>query len=104
VYGQHQPLSLTAVGFTQQEDKMWKFSQPANCEGIDTELFFTEEDSKNYPQREYLIKVCGNCKAKAECLEYAVNDYEVLGWWGGTSEKQREQMRRARKAEKTPVR
>jgi WhiB family redox-sensing transcriptional regulator len=83
---------------------MYNFTEPANCEGIDTNLFFAEEDSKSYTHKEYLLKICGNCKAKAECLEYAVSDYEVLGWWGGTSEKQREQIRRARKAEKTPVR
>jgi hypothetical protein len=67
-------------------------------------MFFTEEDSKNYTYKESLIKICGNCKAKVECLEYAVSNSEILGWWGGTSEKQREEIRRARKAEKTPVR
>lgn len=82
----------------------YNFSEPANCEGIDTNMFFTEEDSKNYTYKESLIKICGNCKAKVECLEYAVSNYEILGWWGGTSEKQREEIRRARKAEKTPVR
>jgi WhiB family redox-sensing transcriptional regulator len=83
---------------------MYKFTESANCESIDTNMFFPEEDSKSYTHKEYLIKVCGNCKAKAECLEYAVNDYEILGWWGGTSEKQREVLRRAKKTEKTPVR
>jgi len=82
----------------------YNFSEPANCEGIDTDMFFTEEDSKSYTYKESLIKICGNCKAKVECLEYAVSNYEILGWWGGTSEKQREDLRRARKAEKTPVR
>jgi WhiB family transcriptional regulator, redox-sensing transcriptional regulator len=82
----------------------YNFSEPANCEGIDTNMFFTEEDSKNYTYKESLIKICGNCKAKVECLEYAVSNYEILGWWGGTSEKQREEIRRARKAKKTPVR
>ena len=82
----------------------YNFSEPANCEGIDTNMFFTEEDSKNYTYKESLIKICGNCKAKVECLEYAVSNYEILGWWGGTSEKQREELRRTRKAEKTPVR
>jgi hypothetical protein len=67
-------------------------------------MFFTEEDSKSYTYKESLIKICGNCKAKVECLDYAVSDYEILGWWGGTSEKQREDLRRAKKAEKTPVR
>ncbi len=79
---------------------MYNFTEPTNCEGIDTNLFFAEEDSKNYPQREYLIKVCGNCKAQPECLEYAVT-HEILGWWGGTSEKQRDAIRRVRNI--TPI-
>ena len=80
---------------------MYNFTEPANCYGLDTEMFFTETDkSKSYTQKEYISKVCSNCKARPECLEYAVT-HEVLGWWGGTSEKQRDAMRRARNI--TPI-
>jgi WhiB family redox-sensing transcriptional regulator len=39
--------------------------------------------------------VCDTCLVRAECLEYAIVNVEVFGIWGGTSEQQRRQMRKA---------
>jgi hypothetical protein len=44
-------------------------------------------------------KVCETCLVRAACLEYALTNVEVFGVWGGTSERQRRLMRRARRAE-----
>ena len=66
---------------------MYTFGEEANCNGIDTELFFTDE-SKIYRELSLLKRVCGNCTVQAECLDYALH-HAVLGWWGGTSEKTR---------------
>jgi WhiB family redox-sensing transcriptional regulator len=39
--------------------------------------------------------VCDTCLVRAECLEYAIVNEEKFGIWGGTSERQRRQLRRA---------
>ena len=39
-------------------------------------------------------KVCWSCEVRQECLEYAMKNREVVGVWGGTSEKERRRLRR----------
>jgi WhiB family redox-sensing transcriptional regulator len=41
-------------------------------------------------------KVCATCLVKSECLEYAMEWNIMHGVWGGTSEKDRRDMRRRR--------
>ena len=39
-------------------------------------------------------QVCDRCAVKAECLAYALDDNDITaGIWGGTSNKQRKQLR-----------
>lgn len=71
---------------------MYNFTTEANCNGIDVEMFFSQEEEKHYKEPELLKRVCGNCTVKAECLDYALH-HAVVGWWGGTSEKTRRAMR-----------
>jgi len=66
---------------------MYDFGPEANCNGLDTDLFFTNE-SKVYENMPFLKRVCNNCIVKDACLDYALH-HAVLGWWGGTSEKTR---------------
>jgi len=80
---------------------MYNFTTEANCIGIDTELFFTDE-SKTYSQMPLLKRVCGNCVVKTECLDYALH-HAVLGWWGGTSEKTRREMQQKLNISPEPV-
>lgn len=62
----------------------------ANCKGIDTEQFFTS--GKTYPHRETIQSVCDNCVIQADCLDYALH-VQVSGFWGGTTEQEREKIR-----------
>ena len=71
---------------------MEAFKNRANCEGTDPEAFFTQEESKQYADVVTLRKICGNCAAKTECLDYSLKN-EVLGFWGGLTELQRSKMR-----------
>lgn len=41
--------------------------------------------------------VCATCPVWRECLEYALGDHEREGVWGGTTEKERRVILRARK-------
>ncbi len=44
-------------------------------------------------------RVCETCDVKAVCLEYALKNRVDHGVWGGTSERQRRRMLKARKLE-----
>ena len=92
VYGQHLLSSSMAVASTQQEDNVYQFTSTPNCEDTDSEAFFTPEGSKTYANLNLLKKICGNCAVVNECLDYALK-YEVLGYWGNTSEAQRDRLR-----------
>lgn len=77
-----------------------RFTDTPACEGMDTELWFTE--SKEYDNEEMLRKICNNCSVKQECLDYAL-EYKVLGWWAGTTAKGREKLRIKRGIKGKPI-
>ena len=65
-----------------------------NCCGMDPNIFYPVRGGTNQhsdPAR----AICATCPVKGECLEYAIHN-EFVGIWGGTSEKQRRQIRRDR--------
>jgi WhiB family redox-sensing transcriptional regulator len=69
----------------------FSWQSEANCKGIPTQEF--------YPTRGQVIsqelkKRCIECPVKEQCLEHALS-YEAYGYWGGTSENQRESIRRS---------
>ena len=74
-----------------KEDFDW--FEKANCKGTDTENYFIER-GESYPPE--LTRVCNRCPVKSECLDFAFK-YQTVGFWGGTSELDRRQMKRARK-------
>jgi WhiB family redox-sensing transcriptional regulator len=39
--------------------------------------------------------VCRSCDVRAECLEYALENDERFGIWGGMSERERRRLKRA---------
>lgn len=62
----------------------------ALCIEIGQDLFFPENPVDSQRAR----KVCGSCRVRAECLEYAL-ETRVHGIWGGTTAVQRQNMRGA---------
>lgn len=68
------------------------------CRGEDVHLFYPNADQKNSEGgvRKFqlqAIQLCNKCEVKDPCLEYAIK-FEPLGIWGGTTEVEREFMRR----------
>ena len=67
--------------------------QHGACRGADPNLFF--------PERGESVKeakaVCARCPVRAECLEYALENHEVVGIWGGLSARERRQLSRTRR-------
>lgn len=81
---------------------MYDFTGEANCNGIDVEMFFSQGSEKQYKEPELLKRVCNNCVVKSECLDYALH-HAVIGWWGGTSERQRRTIRKKQNIIAEPV-
>ena len=69
-------------------DSRWM--KDGNCLGIDPDLFYPERGVSSANAK----KVCQDCVVKTECLSHALFEFERLGIWGGTTEKERRAMRK----------
>ena len=47
-----------------------------------------------HPGRTPRRRLCGDCPVRAECLAYAMAEPDLVGTWGGTSERERRALRR----------
>lgn len=72
------------------------------CAEVDPELFFPQEIDLGtnkiaavYSDASAAKNICYSCPLMADCLEYAINSQEI-GIWGGTTERQRERLRKRR--------
>lgn len=76
------------------------FASPAfmdlgSCRGSDPDVFFPDRGESLEPAK----AICAECIVRDECLEYALDNRERFGIWGGTSERERRRLRRARRYE-----
>ena len=62
----------------------------ALCAQTDPEAFFPEKGGSTREAK----SVCSRCEVKAECLEYALQNDERFGIWGGLSERERRRLKR----------
>jgi WhiB family transcriptional regulator, redox-sensing transcriptional regulator len=70
----------------------------AACAGIDTALFFPEEESEHLDRQSADAKsVCADCPVKMACLEFALRTNQPDGIWGGMNETERRRERRRRR-------
>lgn len=69
-----------------------EFTREGNCKDMNPQLFYPERgDTRRLREAK---SVCAGCVVKDECLEYALTPpVEKWGIWGGTSERERRQMR-----------
>lgn len=74
----------------QRAQESWK--QLANCVGRDPDLFFPERGAHTAEAK----RVCHECVVREQCLEYALDNGEKFGIWGGLSERERRRVRRER--------
>ena len=75
---------------TEAEERSWQ--DYANCLGVDPDLFFPERGASTREAKE----VCRGCVVREDCLEYALQNGEKFGIWGGMSERERRRIRRQR--------
>ena len=71
----------------------------ANCLGVDPDLFFPERGASTREAKE----VCRGCVVREDCLEYALQNSEKFGIWGGMSERERRRIRRQRALERQGI-
>jgi WhiB family redox-sensing transcriptional regulator len=67
----------------------------AVCRDHPTELFFPTRGTSTAPAKE----ICAKCSVRSECLEYVLESVEAhndSGVWGGTSVRERRQLRKER--------
>lgn len=69
----------------------WEFVG-ASCWGIDTDFFFPEANTITEENRQ-AKKICSGCIVKQDCQTYALH-YKVSGIWGGTTSKERVNIRK----------
>lgn len=74
----------------QSQAQAWQ--EYSNCLGVDPDLFFPERGASTKEAK----AVCRGCVVREDCLEYALQNGEKFGIWGGMSERERRRIRRAR--------
>ncbi|ASK64930.1 transcription factor WhiB [Brachybacterium avium] len=83
-------LSLLDVAGQDSDDAELTWQERALCAQTDPEAFFPEKGGSTREAK----KVCVSCEVRAECLEYALENDERFGIWGGLSERERRKLKR----------
>jgi len=85
------PINLGIPGVRRDEDDdplAWQAD--SLCAQTDPEAFFPEKGGSTRDAK----RICASCEVKAQCLEYALQNDERFGIWGGLSERERRKLRR----------
>ena len=87
------PVQLGVPGVrrrTDEEEDPLAWQSESLCAQTDPEAFFPEKGGSTRDAK----KICGSCEVRAECLEYALQNDERFGIWGGLSERERRKLRK----------
>lgn len=88
---------MESIRWAVSDVERWR--QHAACREVDPEVFFPVGVTGPAVAAIAAAKaICADCIARAECLEFAVSTNQEYGIWGGTSEEERRDIRRARRA------
>jgi WhiB family redox-sensing transcriptional regulator len=81
-------LGLEAGGGSALDQAGWQ--ERALCAQTDPEAFFPEKGGSTREAK----RVCLSCEVRVECLEFALENDERFGIWGGLSERERRRVKR----------
>lgn len=91
------PVRLGVPGVRQNIDEstddptgMLAWQVDSLCAQTDPEAFFPEKGGSTREAK----KICTSCEVRAQCLEYALQNDERFGIWGGLSERERRKLRK----------
>ncbi len=65
----------------------------AACQGLDAEIFYPPNDD----DADIAKSVCAECAVRIACLDYAIDNREHQGIWGGVTARERRRMLRTRR-------
>lgn len=76
-------------------DKIKKWGIEIGC-GNAPDLWFTGADGlkESYVQLKEIVRICEACPVRNMCAEYAIEQREEFGIWGGTTPAQRRSLSR----------
>lgn len=74
----------------QEEENPLSWQADALCAQTDPEAFFPEKGGSTRDAK----RICTSCDVRAQCLEYALENDERFGIWGGLSERERRKLRK----------
>jgi len=81
---------------------MTDWAEHARCRGMNPDIFHPlREERHGEPSNSetaHAKAICADCQVRTECLNYALDNYEKVGVWGGTSGRERRQIWRKRAA------
>lgn len=77
-------------GVDPDDDNNLSWQADSLCAQTDPEAFFPEKGGSTREAK----RICGSCEVRAQCLEYALENDERFGIWGGLSERERRKLRR----------
>jgi WhiB family redox-sensing transcriptional regulator len=63
----------------------------AACRDESVDLFITDGGGPSARAKQ----LCARCPVRLHCLRYALSDPDLVGYWGGTSERERRRLRKA---------
>jgi len=88
------PVNLGVPGVRRaaatDEDTALAWQADALCAQTDPEAFFPEKGGSTRDAK----RICTSCDVRGECLEYALQNDERFGIWGGLSERERRKLKR----------
>ncbi|MEF2977776.1 WhiB family transcriptional regulator [Subtercola sp. YIM 133946] len=88
------PINLGVPGVRQPQvgtdDNPLAWQSDSLCAQTDPEAFFPEKGGSTRDAK----RICQTCEVKAQCLEYALQNDERFGIWGGLSERERRKLRK----------
>jgi WhiB family redox-sensing transcriptional regulator len=83
-------MSLASISTSVEQDE-WFAS--AECLGADPETFFVERGGSSAEAK----AICRGCPVEEQCFEYAIENNETHGIWGGRSQSELRKIRRQRR-------
>lgn len=88
------PVRLGVPGVRQprvdEEENPLAWQSDSLCAQTDPEAFFPEKGGSTRDAK----KICSTCEVRTQCLEYALENDERFGIWGGLSERERRKLRK----------
>ncbi|WP_283097759.1 WhiB family transcriptional regulator [Frankia sp. AgB32] len=82
--------SVIDLGLGDLFGEVMEWQERALCAQTDPEAFFPEKGGSTREAK----RICSGCEVRPECLEYALENDERFGIWGGMSERERRKQRR----------